>query len=145
MYRILKGIYQNIFLDYLEEFFTLNLMFMAYMNVETSNNNDESKGQWSSFVLLLLSFIVFCGIIVYHVWDRLMFYNVWDRLFKSHWPQPITKVKKILKKPPPSSISNAMELPLIDTGSPDVERRSISMSVVSVGMKRESILFDQDD
>ena len=119
-------------------------MFTAYMNVETPNDNDELKGQWSSFVLLLLSFIVFCGIIVYHVWDRLMFYNVWDHLFKSNWQQPITKIKKILKKPPPSSISNAMELPFINTGSLDV-KRSISMSVVSVEMKRESILFDQDD
>ena len=167
MYRILKGIYRHIPLDYLEEFFILNLMFMVYMNAEMSNDNYNSEGQvsiesncqfdsiekqkfknlkrqWSSFALLLLSFIVFCGIILYHVWDRLMFYNVWDRLFKFHSQQLITKVKKTLKKSPPST-SNDMEIPFINSGSHDVERRSISMSVVTVEMKRESILFDQDD
>ena len=163
MYLILKGIYRHIPLDYLETFFILNLIFMVYVNAETSNVNDDSKGQssnnsfeeqcssnsskgqCSSFVLVLLSFIVFCGIILYHVWDRLMFYNVWDRIFKSHCQQPLTKVKEILKKPSLPSSSNDMELPLIHPGSPDVERRSISMSVVSVEMKRESILFDQND
>ena len=145
MYLLLKGIYRHFPLDYLEEFFILNLMFMAYMNVQISNDTDKLKGQVSSIVLVSISFVVFCGIIVYHVWERLMFYNVWDRLFKSHWQQQITKVKKILKEPPPPSTSNDMELPLIDSGSSDVERRSISMSVVTVEMKRESILFDQDD
>ena len=147
MYLILKGMYRHILLDYLETFFILNLMFMAYMNAETSNDKDNSKRQWSSFVLVLLSFVVFCGIIFYHVWDRLIFYNVWDRLFKYNCQQPITKVKKILKKPPPPSTSNDLELPLIHPGSPNVERRSTSMStsVVTVEMKRESILFDQDD
>ena len=145
MYLILKGIYRHFALICLEEFFVLNLIFMAYMNAETSNDNDNSKGQWSSFVSVLLSFIVFCGIILYHVWDRLMFYNVWDHVFKCHWQQQITKVKNILKKPSPSSISNDMELPLMHSKSPDGIKRSISMSVVSVEMKRESILFNQDD
>ena len=145
MYLILKGIYRHFALICLEEFFVLNLIFMAYMNAETSNDNDNSKGQWSSFVSVLLSFIVFCGIILYHVWDRLVFYNVWDYVFKSHWQQQITKVKNILKKPSPSSISKDMELPLMHPKSPDGIKRSISMSVVSVEMKRESILFAQDD
>ena len=135
MCLIFKGIYRHFPLDYLETFFILNLMFMAYMNAETSNDNNNLKGQWSSFVLILLSFVVFCGVITYHVWDR---------LFKSHCQQPITKVKNILKKPPPPSTSNHMELSFIHPGSPDVER-SISMSVVSVEMRRESILFDQND
>ena len=144
MYFLLKEIYRHFPLDFLEKFFILNLMFMAYMNEETSTNNNDSKRQWSSFVSVLLSFIIFCGIILYHVWDRLMFYNVWDRVFKSNWQQQIIKVKKIFKKPPPPT-SNDMELPLMHPKSPDGEKRSISMSVVSVGMKRESILFDQDD
>ena len=118
---------------------------MAYMNAETSNDNDISKGQWSSFVLVLISFGVFCGIIFYHVRDRLMFYNVWDRLFKSYWKKPITKVKKILKKPPPPPTSNDLELPTIHPGSPVLERKSTSMSMISVEMRRESILFDQVD
>ena len=145
MYLILKGIYRHFPLVCLEEFLILNLVFMAYMNAETSNDKDNSKRQWSSFVLVLISLVIFCGIILYHVWDRLMFYNVWDRLFKYNWQQTFTKVKKILKKPPPPSTSNDLELPFIHLGSPDVQRRSISMSVVSVEMNRESILFDQDD
>ena len=136
MYHIFKGIYRHFPLGCLEEFFVLNLMFMAYMNVQTSNDNDKLRGQVSSIVLVSISFVVFCGIIVYHVWDRLL---------KSRLQQPITKVKNIFKKSPPSSTSKNLEFPLIDPGSPDVERRSISMSVVSVEMKRESILFDQDN
>ena len=145
MYLILKGIYRHFPLVCLEEFLILNLLFMAYINAETSNDKYNSKRQWSSFVLVLLSLVVFCCIILYHVWDRLMFYNVWDRLFKYNWQQTFTKVKKILKKPPPPSTSNDLELPFIHPGSPDVQRRSTSMSVVSVEMNRESILFDQDD
>ena len=136
MYHIFKGIYRHFLLGCLEEFFVLNLMFMAYMNVQTSNDNDKLKVQVSSIVLVSISFVVFCGIIVYHVWDRLL---------KSRLQQPITKFKNILKKSPPSSTSKNLELPLIDPGSPDVQKRSISMSVVSVEMKRESILFDQDN
>ena len=145
MYFILNRVYRHIPLDYLEKFFILNLMFMTYMNAENSTNNNDSKRQWSSFVLVLLSFIVFCGIILYHVCDCLMFYNVWDHVFKSHWHQTITKIKKIFKKPPPSSTANDMQLPFIHPESPNGERRSISMSMVSVQMKRESILLDQDD
>ena len=145
MYLIFKGIYRHFPLVCLEEFLILNLVFMAYMNAETSNDKYNSKRQWSSFVLVLLSLVVFCGIILYHVWDRLMFYNVWDRLFKYNWQETFTKVKKILKKPPPPSTFNDLELPFIHPGSPDVQRRSTSMSVVSVEMNRESILFDQDD
>ena len=107
-------------------------MFMVYFNVQTSNENDNSKGQVSSIV----SFVVFCGIILYHVWDHLL---------KSHMQQPITKVMNIFKKPPPYSSLNDIELPFIHPGSPDVESRCISMSVFSMEMERESILFDQDD
>ena len=145
MHYISKGIYRHFPLGCLEEFFILNLLFMAYMNVRTSNDTDQLKGQMSSIVLVSLSFVVFCGIIFYHVWDRLMFYHIWDCLLKSHVQQPITKVKNIFKKPPPYSSSNDIELPLIHPGSPDVERRSISMSVLSMEIERESILFDQDD
>ena len=145
MHYIFKGIYRHFLLGCLEEFFILNLMFMAYMNVQTSNDNNDSKRKVSSIVLVSISFVAFCGIILYHVWDRLIFYHVWDRLFKSHLQQSITKVKKIFKKPPPNSSSNDIELPLIDPGSPDVERRSFSMSVVSVEMDQEPIIFDQDD
>ena len=144
MYLILKGIYQHFPLVCLEEFFILNLLFMAYMNVQTSNDNDNSKGKESSIVLVSISFVVFSGIIFYHVWDRLKFYNVWDCLFKSSLQQPITKVKKILKKPPPPSSSNDLELPSMHPES-SVDERKTSMSVVSVEMRRESILFDQVD
>ena len=146
LYRVFRGIYRHFLLDYLEEFFILNLMFMAYMNVRTSNDHDKLKGQVSSIVLVSISFVVFCSIIVYHVRDRLIFYDVWDHLLKSRLQQPITKVMNILKKPPPPSAFNEMELPSTDPESSDDERRrSVPMSVVSVGMERESMLFDKDD
>ena len=145
IYILLRGIYRHFPLDYLETFFILNLMFMAYMNVRTSSDSDKLKGHESSIVLVSISFVVFCGIILYHVWDRLMFYNLWDRVFKYNWQQSITKVKKIVKKPPRSFNSNDLELSLMHSKSPDGERRSVSMSVVTMEMKRESILFDQDD
>ena len=145
MYYILKGIYRHFPLGFLEEFFILNLMFMAYMNAQTINDSDNLKGKVSSTVLVSISFVVFCGIIFYHVWDRLIFYHVWDCELKSRVQQQITKVKKIFKKPPPPpSISNDLELSLMDSKSP-IRERKFTMSVVSVNMKRESILFDTDD
>ena len=145
MHYILKGIYRHFPLGFLEEFFILNLMLMAYMNAQTSNDNDDSKGQVSSIVLVSISFVVFCGIIVYHVWDRLIFYHVWDQVLKSCVQQTIIKVKKTFEKPPPPPTSNDLKLSLIDSRSSIDERKSISMSVLSVEMKRESILFDTDD
>ena len=133
MHYISKGIYRHFPLDYLEEFFILNLMFMAYMNVQTSNDNDNSKGQLSSIVLVSISFVVFCGIIFYHVWDCLI---------KSSLQQPMTKVRNIFKKPPPSSSSNDLELSLIN---PQPRERKFTMSLVTLERKRESTLFDTDD
>ena len=142
IHLLLKGIYRHFPLDYLEEFFILNLMFMAYMNALSSNDIDKLKGQVSSIVLVSISFVVFCGIIVYHVWDRLIFYHVLDRLMKSRLQQPITKVKNIFNKLPPPSTSNDKQFPTKHPVSPVIERKSSTMSVLSMEMKRESILFD---
>ena len=144
MHYIFKGIYRHFPLGFLEEFFIFNLMFMAYMNAQTSNHHYDSKEQVSNIVLVSISFAVFCGIIFYHVWDRLIFYHVRDHLSISCLQQQITKVKNIFKKPPSSSTSNDLELSLMDSKSPIRERKS-TMSVVSVEMKRESILFDTND
>ena len=135
MHYIFKGIYRHFPLDYLEEFFILNLMFMAYMNVQTSNDIDDSKGQVSSIVLVSISLVVFCGIILYHVWDHLI---------KSCLQQPISKVKKIFKKPPPSSSSNDLQTSLMRSRS-TLHENKFTMSVVTVEMTRESMLFDTDD
>ena len=148
MHYIFKGIYRHFPLDYLEEFFILNLMFMAYMNVQTSIDNDNSKRQVSSIILVSISFVVFCGIIVYHVWDRLMFYHVLDRLINSCLLRQITKFKKIFKKPPPPSTSNDLELSLMHPQSQqNVGQRKFTMSVVSMNAnaQRESMLLDTDD
>ena len=144
MHYIFKGIYRHFPLGCLEEIFILNLMFMAHMNVQTSNDNNNSKGQVSSIVLVSISFLVFCGIILYHLRDRLIFYNVWDCLLKSRFRQAITKVKEVFEKPPPPSSSNDLELSLAHSRSSVGETKS-TMSVVSVEMKRESILFDIND
>ena len=136
IYILLKGIYRHIFLDYLETFFILNLMFMTYMNVQTSNDNDNSKGQVSSIVLVSISFVVFCGIIFYHVWDRLL---------KSCLQQPISKFKKIFKKPPSPTSCNDLQNSSTNSRSTVGESKSTTMSEVTVEMKRESILFEIDD
>ena len=88
-----------------------------------------------SIVLVSIYFFVFCGIIFYHVWDCLI---------KACLQQPITKVKKIFKKPTSSSSSNDLELSLMHSRS-HVDETKVTTSVVSLEMKRESILFDTDD
>ena len=108
---------------------------MAYMNAQSSNDNNNSKGQMSSIVLVSISFVVFCGIILYHVWDRLL---------KSCFHQAVTKVKEIFEKSPQTSSSNNLELPLMQSRFTVSESKS-TMSVVSVEMLRESILFATDD
>ena len=132
MYLPLKGIYRHFSLVCLEEFFILNLVLMAHMNLPTS---EKPKRQVTSIniVLMSISFIVFCGILLYHVWDRLL---------KSHSHIPIEKFKKIFKKPPPPSSSNDVELPSTRPGSPSVESKPTSTSILSVEMRRESLLFD---
>ena len=153
MNLVFKGVYGHFQVDYLEAFFILNLMFMAYM---TSNENNNSKGQVSSIVLVSISFVVFCGIIFYHVWDHLL---------KSCLCQSIVKVKKIFKKPSSSSSANDLEVSLISKSpiyvnvppspsiSNDLEtslmnsRSSVRemMSKLLVNMKQESEMSNTDD
>ena len=141
MYFILRGIYRQFPLACLELFFIYNLVFMAYMNTQTFN----SKEQVPSIVLVSLAFVVFCGIILYHVRDRLIFYHVWDRLLKSRMQQPITKVKKIFKKSPSPDVNNDIKPPSMHPESPGTLDKSISVSMLSVEMKRESFLFEVND
>ena len=112
---------------------------MAHMNLQ---NFEKSKQQVSNTFLLSVSFVLFCGIILYHVWDRLL---------KSRLQQLTQKVKKIFKKPPPPSTSNDIELSSTISAkmhpeSADIERKptltSISMDISELmDIKRESILF----
>ena len=97
----LKGIHQQFALLCLEELFILKLILMAHINLQTS---EKSKRQVSSIVLVSISFVVFCGIIFYHVWNYLL---------KSHSQKAIEKVKKIFKKYPPPSKYDDTEIPLI--------------------------------
>ena len=136
LYILLKGIYRHFSLDYLEAFFILNLMFMAYMNAQTSNDNDDSKGQVSSIVLVSISFVVFCGIILYHVWDRLL---------KFCLQQPISKSKKIFKKTPSPTSCNDLQNSSMNSRSPIGESQSITTTEVPMEMNRESIPFDIND
>ena len=101
MYVLLKGIYRQFALLCLEEYFILKLMLMAYINFQTS---EKSKRQVSSIVLVSISFVIFCCIILYHVWDRLL---------KSHSQKLIGKVlvTNMSKMPPPPSSYDDIELP----------------------------------
>ena len=136
LYFLLRGIYQNLLLACLEMSFFLNLMFMAYVNVSTQNFKTLNSSQVLSVAMVSLSCVVFCGIILYHVWDRLLM----SRLKKL-----ITSVKRIFKKPEPFFNSDGAEVALMRPGSPSFTCETSSVSVVSVKMRRESLLFDEDD
>ena len=85
--------------------------------------------------MVTVSFVEFCGIILYHVWNR---------LFESFLKRLFTKIIKGLKKPLPVPITDD-EVPLIHSGSPALICETSSVTVVSVVMRRESLLDDEDD
>ena len=134
MYFILRGIYQQLPLACLEMSFFLNLMFMAYVNVQTYKTSKSS--QVLSVALVSVSFVVFCGIILYHVWNRLS---------ESFLKQPFAKIMRVFKKLPSDHITDDAEIPLMRPGSPALICETSSVSVVSVVMRRESLLDDEDD
>ena len=80
MYLPLRGVYQQRPLACLELFFILNLILMAYINAQTFN---EKKGEALTKVLISLAFVVFCGILIYHVWDRFLKSRLQERIKKS--------------------------------------------------------------
>ena len=131
MYFLLRGIYRQFPLACLELSFILNLMFMSYANVLTCKQSKSRRVL--SVVLVSVAFVVFCGIILFHVWDHVL---------KTHLQRLLAKVKDTFKKPPlPSTLEN-MELPSIYPGSPAVICETTSVSVV---MRRESLLDDTND
>ena len=133
MYFLLKGIYQHLPLACLEMSFFLNLMFIAYVSVQTYKASHSR--QLLSVGLVSVSFVIFCGIILYHVWDYLS---------KSCLKQPIAKIMKVFKKPPPDPVTDDAEIPLMCPGSPALLCETSSVTVVSVVMRRESLLDDED-
>ena len=130
LHIFLRGIYCHFPLNCLEMSFIFNLIFMAYMNIQTMK---LSRRQLYSTVSVSLSFAIFCGITLYHIWERLS---------KFCLKEPIIKVKKIFKKSPLSDRSDHEEHPLIVPGSLSIICETSSISVV---MRRESLLFDEDD
>ena len=136
LYFLLRGIYRNFPLACLEMSFILNLMFMAYVNGSTKTCEKSKSSQVLSVAMMSVSCVVFCGIILYHIWDRML---------KSRLQQLITRVKSILKKPSPFITSDNPEIAFIPPGSPSFICEASSVSVVSVKMRRESLLFDEDD
>ena len=136
LYFPLRGIYQKLPLACLEMSFILNLMFMTYVNASTQTCEMSKLSQLLSTAMVSLSCVVFCGIILYHVWDLLLM---------SYLHKLITYVKSIFKKPEPFFNFDGAEVPLIRPGSPAVTCETSSVSVVSVKMRRESLLFDEDD
>ena len=107
-------------------------MLTARINIQTS---EKSKQQVSSIFLVLISFVVFCGIIFYHGWDRLL---------KSCLQKPITNIKDIFKKPPPPSSYNDAELPLTFYVSMCPESTGVKSkpTISLIKMRRESLLLD---
>ena len=135
LYFLLRGIYRKLPLACLEMSFILNLMFVSYLNTSTHTCENSKSNQLLSVAMVTVSCIVFCGIILYHVWDRI----------KSNLQQVITRVKRIFTKPAPFINSDDAEVPLMRPGSPAVVCETSSVSVVSVEMTREPLIFDEDD
>ena len=134
LYFLLKGIYRYLPLACLEMSFFLNLMFMAYVSVQTYKVSNSR--QILSVALVTVSFVVFCGIIFYHVWDQLS---------KSCLKRPFAKIMRVFKKPPSDPVTDDAVVPLMCPGSPALICNTSSVSVVSVVMRRESLLDDEDD
>ena len=134
MYFLLRGIYRHLPLACLEMSFFLNLMFMAYVSVQTYKASNSR--QVLSVALVTVSFVVFCGIILYHVWDQLSKYCL---------KRPFAKITRVFKKPPSDPVTDDAVVPLIRPGSPALICNTSSVSVVSVVMRRESLLDDEDD
>ena len=132
MYFLLKGIYQHLPLACLEMSFFLNLMFMAYVSVQ-SYKMSHSR-QLLNVGLVSVSFVLCCCIILYHVWDY---------LYKSCLKRPITKIMTVFKKPPPDLVTDDTEVPLMPPASPALICETSSVSVVSVVMRCESLLDDE--
>ena len=135
LYFLLRGIYRKLPLACLEMFFIFNLKFISYVNVSTQTRENSKSSQVVN-VAMSVSCVVFCGIILYHVWDHLL---------KSHLQQLITRVKRIFKKPASIFNSDDAEIALMPPGSPSIICETNSVSVVSVKMRRESLIFDEDD
>ena len=123
MYLPLRGVYQQRPLACLELFFILNLILMASTNEQTFN---EKKGEALTKVLISLAFVVFCGILIYHVWDRFLKSNLQERIQKSFKSQSDI----------PANDDNEIEL---TTFSVD----NITYSVIP--KLREPLLDDQND
>ena len=67
MHFPLRGIYQELPLVHLEVFFTSNLILLSSVSKQLFA---ISKGELSTKILVLLSFVFFCGILFYHMCDR---------------------------------------------------------------------------
>ena len=136
LYFPLKGIYRKLPLAFLEMSFILNFMFMTHVNASTKTCEKSKSSQVLSVAMVSVSCVVFCGIILYHVWDRML---------KFCLEKVITRVKKIFKKPEPFLNSDDTEIALMRPGSPSIICETSSVSVISIEMRHEALLFDKDD
>ena len=86
--------------------------------------------------IVVMSFVMFFDITFYHVWECLL---------KSRLQKLIMEVKRIFMKSAPLSNFDDAEVPLMCSGSPAVVYKTGSVSLVSVVMRWESLLFDEND
>ena len=125
MYIPLRGVYRQIPFVCLELFFILNLILMAYINAQTLT---ISKRQVSTIVLVSLAFVVFCGILIYHVWNRFLKSRLQERIQQS------VKTKSDI----PSN-DNDSKINLLTLSS------AISIPESVTAELREPLLDDKDD
>ena len=123
IYIPLRGVYRQIPVVCLELFFILNLILMAYINAQTLT---ISKRQVSTIVLVSLAFVVFCGILIYHVWNRFL---------KSHLQE---QIKKLFK--------TQSNIPANDDNEIEIKISSVNNITYSIMPElREPLLDDQND
>ena len=90
---------------------------MAHMNLQTS---EKPKQQVSIIVLLLVPFLIFCGIILYHVWDLLL-------KSCSQKPIPMSRFLRSLHYHLVLMILNLLQLSIIQFTPLSVETNPTSM------------------
>ena len=126
MYLPLRGVYRQIPLACLELFFILNLILMASTNRYTSNENMNLKKEVFTKILVSLTFVVFCGIFIYHIWDRFLKSRLQER------------IKKLFK--------TQSNIPSDDDNEIELKISSINNITYSIMPElREPLLDDQDD
>ena len=130
--QFLLQVYRSYYLILLDAFFLCNLLLLIHYNLHDENQN----GEIASYVLVSMSLIVFIGIIVYHIWQRLSIRV--DDLKESM----IEKMKQLMQKK--RATLNKLSEPTNDrfAGSEMFSPASALFPTTKPLLKRETLIYD---